>query len=132
MYYLLNVLSLLLVAIFSADLATTIAIISDFEDRVASLGERIDDSLENILSKVLNEDKPFKDKAYKVMYAPRAAKEKIKEVPEITKEKVEAVSEVVTKLRKIRKEKYKRVIRSYNKYKEYRRNASSPKVNNER
>lgn len=127
-----DVLSLLLVAIFSADLAITISIISDFEDRISDFGDRIDDSLENILSKVLDEDKPFKDKAYKVMYAPRNAKEKIKEVPEMTKEKVEAVGKTVSKFRKYRKEKYKRVIRSYNKYKEYRRNASSPKVNDER
>lgn len=127
-----DILSLLLVGLFSSDLAFTISIISDFEERVSDLGDRIDDSLENILSKVLNEDKPFKDKAYKVMYAPRNAKEKIKEVPEITKEKVEAVGEVVSNFRKFRKEKYKKVIRSYNKYKEYRKKATSIGKDDER
>lgn len=114
-----NVLSLLFIGLFAYDLATTISIISDFEDRVANLGEKIDDSLENLLSNVLNEDKPFKDKAYKVLYAPRNAKEKIVNT--------QVISKTTEKLSSFRKENYKKVIRRYKKYKEYRKNAYAPK-----
>lgn len=127
-----NVLSLFAVGIFAADIATTVAIISDFEDRIANFGEKLDDSLENLLSHVLNEEKPFKDKAYKIMNAPKNAKEKIKEVPTIAKEKAQVVSSATVKLRNYRKENYKKVIRRYKKYKEYRKNAYAPKVNDER
>lgn len=126
-----NILSLIFVCLLTADFSYTISIISDFEDRVANIGEKIDDSLENLLSHVLNEEKPFKDAAYKVLYAPRNIKGKIKEVPNIAKQKAESVSKVATKLRQSRKEQYKKVVIRYNKYREYRRNAYAPKAYNE-
>lgn len=123
-----NVLSLLAVGIFTADIATTVAIISDFEDRVANFGEKLDDSLENLLSHVLNEEKPFKDKAYKVLNAPKNVKEKITE-KSLIKEKTKAVSSFKEKLRNYRKETYKKIIKRYNKYRQYRKNAHSPEQN---
>ena len=117
-----DILSLISIGIFSADLATTLSYISDFEDRVEKIGERVDESLDNLLSRVLNEEKPFKDKAYKVLYAPRTVKDKIQEN--------ETVSKITTKLKTMRKESYKKAIRRYRKYKEYRKNAHAPKQNN--
>ena len=109
-----DILSLISIGLFSADLAITTSIISDFEDRVERIGEKVDESLENLLSRVLNEEKPFKDKAYKVLYAPRNVKNKIKET--------KPVSKLATKLKTFRKESYKNAIRRYKKYKEYRKN----------
>ena len=123
-----NILSLLSVAIFSCDFAITISIISDFEDRVADLEEKFDDSIENLLSHVLNEEKPFKDKAYKVLNAPKNVKEKITE-KSLIKEKTKAVSSFKEKLRNHRKENYRKIIRRYNKYRQYRKNAHSPEQN---
>lgn len=118
---LVNILSLIFVGLFSADIAITTSIISDFEDRVERIGEKVDESLDYLLSRVLNEEKPFKDKAYKVLYAPRNVKNKIVES--------EKVSKLATKLKTFRKESYKNAIRRYRKYREYRKNSYAPKQN---
>lgn len=104
-----NIGSLVFTTIFSADIATTISIISDFEDHVAKLGEKVDDSLEGLLSHILNEDKPLKDKAYKVLYAPKNVKNKIREVSINTIPKTKLVS----KLETIKNKNYKKVIKNY-------------------
>lgn len=65
-----TILSLILVAIFAVDETLTISFIANLNEYVEYYGDKLDGSLENLFSHVLNEDKPFKDKAYKVLYAP--------------------------------------------------------------
>jgi len=59
-----NVLSLLFTGLFAADLATTVAIISDFEEKVSNGEDIIDEKIERLVAKVLNEDKKLSDKFY--------------------------------------------------------------------
>lgn len=60
-----NGLALLFAVTFTWDLATTIAYISDFEDRVAHLvDDVIDEHIEDILDNILDEDKAVKDVFY--------------------------------------------------------------------
>ena len=73
-----TILSLISVALFSIDETLTISFISNFDEYIRYYDEKLDDSLENLVSHFLNEDKPFKDKAYKVMYAPSKIRKIIK------------------------------------------------------
>lgn len=124
-----NILALLFIGVFAADFAITIAIISDFEDRLAAMGDKLDDHIEDILSNVLDEDNPLSEKVYDVFdkmgNAPKKAKEKISKVPAKAKSGAKIVKTRTAKM-------YRNTVRRYAKYKEYRKNAYAPRTNNER
>lgn len=82
-----NGLSLIFTGLFCADLATTIAIVSDFEEKIANGEDIIDEKIQNVLGKYLNEDKKLSDKFYhavdvvsdsKVSKVPKKAAKKVK------------------------------------------------------
>lgn len=86
-----NGLAIISSILFTWDLATTVAYISDFEERVAHLiDDVVDNHVDNFLDKFLDEDKAFKDRFYGAM-------DKISDASELGKQKMELAKKIVEK-----------------------------------
>lgn len=63
----LQLFSVILTVIFTADVTTTISVISDFEDRVSLADNFINEHMEQLLSNVIKQDKTIADRFYGAM-----------------------------------------------------------------
>ena len=84
-----NALAIILTAITAADFSTTIAIVSDFEDRLSNMEDRADSKIGSFLSYVLDEEDPLRMKFYGAVEKVEGVNKKIKKVPKKVKQTVD-------------------------------------------